>query len=155
MFTGLHHGNVVVSDLERSKRFYTEVLGLQIAMETEIDEAEFARGVGIPGTKVKGVFFSIPNTPTLIEMFQYVAPRASKPVPAGSLPSDIGIGHLAFQVDDIDAVYKKLIEKNVPFVSTPVRLPESHKHVGGVRFCYFKDPDGILLELIYLPSNDT
>ena len=155
MITGLHHGNIVVSDIERSKRFYTEVLGLQVAMETEIDEPEFARGVGIPGTKVKGVFFAVPNTPTLIEMFQYVAPRASRPIPAGSLPSDIGIGHLAFQVDDIDAVYEKLREKNVPFVSGPVTLPETHKDVGGVRFCYFKDPDGVLLELIYLPSKSS
>lgn len=151
MITGLHHGNIVVSDLERSKRFYTELLGLRVAMETEIDEREFARGVGIPGTKVRAVFFAVTNTPTLIEMFQYVGPHKSRPRSGDALPSDLGIGHLAFQVEDIDSVYKKLSEKNIPFVSTPVRIPETHKDVGNVRFCYFKDPDGTLLELIYLP----
>ena len=151
MITGLHHGNIVVSDIERSKKFYTQILGLQIVMETEINESEFARGVGIPGTIVRGVFLAVPNTPTVIEMFQYVAPCQSVPVCPNALPSDIGIGHLCFQVDDIEAVYRKLKEKGVPFVSSPVTLPDTHKDVGGVRFCYFKDPDGILLELLALP----
>jgi glyoxylase I family protein len=152
MFTGFHHANIIVSDLERSKRFYTEILGLQIAMETEIDEPEFAQGVGIPGTKVRVVFLSVPNANTVIEMFEYVAPRKSKPIGNQALPSDIGIGHLAFQVADIDAAYARLRDKNVAFLSNPVSLPASHNDVGGVRFCYFKDPDGILLELIYLPG---
>jgi catechol 2,3-dioxygenase-like lactoylglutathione lyase family enzyme len=151
MITGLHHGNIVVSDLERSKRFYTEILGLQIVMETEINEPEFARGVGIPGTIVRGVFLAVPNTPTVIEMFQYTAPRKSVPLNPKGLPSDIGIGHLCFQVDDIEAVYGKLKEKGIPFVSSPVTIPKTHKDVGGVRFCYFKDPDGILLEILSLP----
>jgi len=152
MITGLHHGNIVVSDLERSKRFYTEILGLQIVMETEINEPEFARGVGIPGTIVRGVFFGVPNTPTVIEMFQYVAPHKSVPISPTALPSNIGIGHLCFQVDDIEVVHKKLKEKGVPFVSTPVTIPATHKDVGGVRFCYFKDPDGILLEILSLQT---
>ena len=152
MISGLHHGNIIVSDIERAKKFYADVLGLQVAMQTEIDEPEFARGVGIPGTKVRAVFFSVPNTSTLIEVFQYVAPRPSKEIPAGTLPSDIGIGHLCFQVDDIDAAYERLHKNGVPFISTPVRIPTSHKDVGGVRFCYFKDPDGVLLELIHIPA---
>lgn len=153
MFTGMHHANIVVSDLEKSKKFYTEVLGLQVALQTEIDDPEFARGVGIPGTKLRAVFFSVPNTPTLIEMFEYVAPHKSKSLPAGGLPSDVGIGHLAFQVQDIDAAYQRLKEMKIPFISSPVTLSKSHKDVGGVRFCYFRDPDGILLELIWFPPS--
>jgi|SRR5687768_3463725 len=151
MITKLNHANLIVSNLERSKKFYTEVLGLEVLMETEIDEEQFARGVSIPGTKVKGVFFQVPGTPTAIEMFEYVAPEKSKSVPGDWLPSDIGVGHIAFEVDDIDAAYERLRKQNVTFVSEPVTLPPTHKDVGGVRFCYFKDPDGILLELIYFP----
>jgi catechol 2,3-dioxygenase-like lactoylglutathione lyase family enzyme len=153
MITGFHHGNIIVSDLDRAKKFYTEVLGLTVAMETEIDDAEFARGVNIPGTKVRGIFFSVPNTPTMIEMFQYVAPDKSKSHNPGERASDIGIGHLAFQVSDIDAAYERLRDKGVSFVSSPVKIADSHKDVGGVRFCYFRDPDGTLLELIYLPGH--
>jgi catechol 2,3-dioxygenase-like lactoylglutathione lyase family enzyme len=149
----MHHGNIIVSDIERSKKFYQEVLGFDVAMETEINDAEFARGVGIPGTKVRGVFFKVPNTPTLIEMFQYTAPHKSQAHNPAERPSDIGIGHLAFQVDDIDSVHAKLHEAGVPFVSSPVKISESHQDVGGVRFCYFRDPDGTLLELIYVPTH--
>ncbi len=153
MITGFHHGNIIVSDIEKSKKFYQQILGFEVAMETEIDDAEFARGVGIRGTRVRGVFFKVPNTPTLIEMFQYTAPHESQAHDPGERPSDIGIGHFAFQVDDIDAVYAKLRESEVPFVSTPVKIAESHKDVGGVRFCYFRDPDGTLLELILIPTS--
>lgn len=151
MITGLHHSNLVVSDLDRAKKFYTEVLGLQPVMETEIDEREFDRGVGIPGTKVRALFLAVPNSSTNIEIFQYIAPHKSKPRPAGALPSDIGWGHLAFIVDDIDAAHARLTEKKIPFTSSPVRIPETHKDCGGIRFCYFSDPDGTLVELIHFP----
>lgn len=151
MITKLNHANLIVSNLERSRKFYTEVLGLKVLMETEIDEAQFARGVAIPGAKVRGIFFQVPGTPTAIEMFEYVAPMKSKTIPGDWLPSDVGVGHIAFEVDDIDAAYENLQKHNVDFVSAPVTIPTSHKDVGGVRFCYFKDPDGILLELIYFP----
>ena len=52
MLTALHHFNLIVSDKENTKRFYNGVLGLEIALETEIDDGEFSRGVGLPGTKV-------------------------------------------------------------------------------------------------------
>jgi glyoxylase I family protein len=151
MITKLNHANVIVSDLERSKKFYTEILGLEVLMATEIDEAQFAKGVGISGAKVKGAFLQVPGTPTVIEMFEYTAPHRSKDLAHDRLPSDVGIGHLAFEVDELDAVYERLKVRGVPFVSPPVTIPDSHKDVGGVRFCYFNDPDGILLELIYFP----
>jgi len=151
MITKLNHANIIVSDLNRSKKFYTEVLGLEVLMETDIDESQFARGVGIPGAKVRGAFLQVPGTPTVIEMFEYTGPQRSNPIPKDWLPSDVGVGHIALEVNDLDAAYEKLEKQGVSFVSPPVTIPESHKDVGGVRFCYFKDPDGILLELIYFP----
>ena len=51
MFAGLHHFNLIVSDKEKTKAFYNGVLGLEIALETEIEDAEFSRGVGLPNKK--------------------------------------------------------------------------------------------------------
>ena len=45
MITGWHHTNVIVSDFARSLEFYTDVLGLKLAAQTEIDDPEFSRGV--------------------------------------------------------------------------------------------------------------
>ena len=38
MFTSLHHFNLIVSDMEKTKEFYNHRLGLEIAMETVIEE---------------------------------------------------------------------------------------------------------------------
>jgi len=58
MFSGLHHFNLIVADKEKTKAFYNALLGLEIALETEIEDDEFSRGVGLPGTKVLATFSS-------------------------------------------------------------------------------------------------
>jgi catechol 2,3-dioxygenase-like lactoylglutathione lyase family enzyme len=75
MFHALHHFNLIVADKEKTKAFYNGVLGLEIALETEIDDDEFSRGVGLPGTKVLATFFKLPGSNGLIETFQYVNPK--------------------------------------------------------------------------------
>lgn len=75
MFRGLHHFNLIVSDMKKTKAFYNGVLGLEIALETEIEDDEFSRGVGLSGTKVVATFFKLPNNNGLIETFQYVHPE--------------------------------------------------------------------------------
>ncbi|MFM1550502.1 MAG: VOC family protein [Lentisphaeria bacterium] len=150
MFTGWHHTNIIVSDFDRSLEFYTDVLGLTIAAQTEIDDAEFSRGVAIPGTKVRAAFLAVPNCSAVIEIFQYMS-SDSKPIPEDALPSDIGVGHICFQVENIDETYAALSAKGVKFTTTPVTISESHPDVGGVRFCYFSDPDGTTLEILQTP----
>ena len=71
---GLHHFNLIVSDMAKTKEFYHERLGLEIALETKIEDDEFSRGVGLQGTKVLATFFAIPGNTGLIETFQYVHP---------------------------------------------------------------------------------
>ena len=154
MIKGMHHANVVVSDMAKTKEFYTGILGLEIALETVIDEMEFARGVGLPGTKVLATFFAVPGTPTLIETFQYLHP-VSRPVPTDARPNDMGVGHICFQVDDIQDAYRELRGKGVEFASDPVTIPPSHPKAGGIRFCYFYGPDRELLELLQTPGTMT
>jgi catechol 2,3-dioxygenase-like lactoylglutathione lyase family enzyme len=100
MFSGLHHFNLIVTDKEKTKAFYNGLLGLEIALETEIEDEEFSRGVGLPGTKVLATFFKLPANTGLIETFQYVRP-AGQPIPSGAKPNDAGWQHLCFRVDDI------------------------------------------------------
>ena len=150
MFTGWHHTNINVSDFDRSLDFYMRVLGFKVAAETEFDGEEFSRGVGIPGTKIRAAFLEVPNSPTMVEMFQYLSPD-SKPIATDALPSDVGVGHICFTVDDIDQAYEKLSAQGVEFMSTPITISKEHPHAGGVRFCYFRDPDGALLEILQLP----
>ncbi|MCY3757569.1 MAG: VOC family protein, partial [Acidobacteria bacterium] len=81
MIKGLHHTNIVVSDMTRTKRFYTETLGLEISLEVSIEDSEFSRGAGLADTRVVATFFSVPGSNTLIETFQYLNP-SSRPMPS-------------------------------------------------------------------------
>ena len=144
MIKGLHHTNIVVSDMARTKRFYTETLGLEISLEVSIEDSEFSRGAGLTDTRVAATFFSVPGSNTLVETFQYLNP-SSRPMPSDSKANDMGFGHICFEVADIQQAYRSLRDKGVEFASTPVTMGN------GVRWCYFYGPDGERLELLQLP----
>ncbi len=147
MFSGLHHFNLIVADKEKTKAFYHGLLGLEIALETEIEDDEFSRGVGLPGTKVLATFFKLPANSGLIETFQYVRPTGSA-IPGGAKANDAGWQHICFQVDDIEKSVSDLESKGIKFLSTPVTISRQHPVFGGVKFCYFKGPDGEVLEIL-------
>jgi len=147
MFKALHHFNVIVSDIEKTKQFYNKTLGLEIAVETVIEDPEFSRGVGLPDTKLLAAFFKLPNDAGLIEAFQYVRPPG-RPMRADTKANDGGWTHICFQVDDIEKTYRELEAKGIKFLSTPVTISKQHPHFPGVRFCYFKGPDGEVVEIL-------
>lgn len=147
MFRGLHHFNLIVADKQKTKAFYNGVLGLETALETEIEDDEFSRGVGLPGTKVLATFFKLPNNNGMIETFQYVHPKGT-PVPANAQANNGGWQHICFQVDDIEKAKRDLEAKGVKFLSTPVTISKDHPYFAGVRFCYFHGPDREVLEIL-------
>jgi catechol 2,3-dioxygenase-like lactoylglutathione lyase family enzyme len=147
MFRGLHHFNLIVSDKERTKAFYNGLLGLEIALEAEIEDPEFSRGVDLPASKVRATFFRLPANNGLIETFEYVHPKGS-PIPADTKANDGGWQHLCFQVDDIEETYREMERKGIRFLSTPVTISKDHPSLAGVRFCYFRGPDGEVIEIL-------
>ncbi len=147
MFKGLHHFNLIVADMAKTKAFYNGTLGLEIAVETVIDDSEFSRGVGLPGTKVLATFFKLPQNSGLIETFQYLQPKGS-PIPASAKANDGGWKHLCFQVEEIEKTYAEMKAKGIRFLSTPVTISKEHPVFAGARFCYFLGPDNEVLEIL-------
>lgn len=121
---GMHHVAVIASDYRRSKRFYTEVLGLRIVAETFREARDsYKLDLALPdGTQIE--LFSFPGSP----------PRAS-------YPEACGLRHLAFAVADLDEAVRFLEDQGVAV--EPVRVDE----LTGKRFTFFADPDGLPLEL--------
>ena len=119
-----HHVAIICSDYERSKRFYTEVLGLEIVSEVHrAERASYKLDLRLPD----GV---------QVELFSFPAPP-KRP----SYPEACGLRHLAFEVADVAEAVADLQRQGVAV--EPVRLDE---HTGK-RFTFFKDPDGLPLEL--------
>lgn len=123
MLDALHHVAVIASDYQRSRRFYTEVLGLPVIREVWRE----ARGSWKCDLAVGAA---------QIELFSFPAPP-----PRPSTPEACGLRHLAFAVERLEPVIERLHAAGVAV--EPVRIDE---HTGR-RFTFFADPDGLPLEL--------
>lgn len=120
----IHHVALIVSDYERSKKFYTQVLGLTIIAETYREARDsWKLDLTLPdGGQLE--LFTMPGAPARL-----------------SYPEALGLRHLAFAVGNVDGAVKELTEKGVS--CEPVRLDE----LTGRKFTFFADPDGLPLEL--------
>lgn len=120
----LHHVAIICSDYEKSKRFYTGVLGFKIESEIYRKERKsFKLDLSLNGT-------------LLLELFSFPDPpeRLSRPEAAG-------LRHIAFEVDDIETTIAQLRENNIPV--EPVRTDE---FTAG-KYTFFFDPDNLPIEL--------
>ncbi|HJY82351.1 MAG TPA: VOC family protein [Candidatus Binatia bacterium] len=116
------HVVIKVRNLERSRKFYTEVLGMDVMME-------------IPA--IRGVFLANNRRDHHeIALFE-VGPEA-----AGLQAKQIGLAHIAFRLRneaELQAAYKEFKEKDIP-----ISFTVNH---GVTKSVYFRDPDGHELEV--------
>ena len=144
----IEHVGIIVSDMDRSIDFYCNVLGFTLAQRVDLCTGETVeKGVGIPGAALQLAHLKLGQNPTLIELLCYINPK-SKPIPDDARSNDIGVGHVAFNVDDPEAYYQMLVSKGVKFISPGVMESST-----GEKFCYFYDPDGAVLEFIKPPAD--
>jgi len=141
---GVHHTGIIVSDLERSIDFYHGILGLDFANEPSpvFDDPELGPKVGVPGAALRQVTLKAGDDQ--VELLEYSAPPSpvDEPVPQNAL----GAHHVGFCVDDIDGKVRELQEKGVEFLGDVTAVDEGV--LAGWRWVYFRDPDGITLELV-------
>ena len=111
-----------VADLQRSKVFYHEVLGLDV--EFEDDESV--------GFKIKGLAFIV---------LQVDRARVQLQGEPTATPGSGATAFLTSFTDHVDALHANLVERGVQFFQGPANQP------WGVRTAYFKDPDGHVWEI--------
>ncbi|MCC6713060.1 MAG: VOC family protein [Candidatus Dadabacteria bacterium] len=148
MILSIDHINFVVSDLERSVRFYTELLGFHESKRAHLEGEWIEKIVGLKRVVADVAFIVAPAGEPRIELLCYKTPEGES-IPANSLANTVGIRHIAFRVDDIHASAKKLRDAGVKLLGDPVIVPETvvTHDAGHKMLCYFHDPDGILLEI--------
>ena len=148
MIQGVDHINIVVSDLERSVRFYTEVLGLVETRRAFLEGDWIETIVGLSGVKADVVYVEPQGGGLRIELLCYQAPEG-KSLPETTLPNTVGLRHIALRVEDIYSFCERLEKAGVALIGPPVEVPgQVVKHDAGDKvLCYFRDPDGVLLEL--------
>ncbi|WP_273568627.1 SMU1112c/YaeR family gloxylase I-like metalloprotein [Maribacter halichondriae] len=120
----IHHIAIICSNYQKSKTFYTEVLGLTIIKETYRAEREsYKLDLALNGAYVIELF-SFPNPPK----------RPSR-------PESCGMRHLAFEVDNIEKCISELNSKDI--WPEPIRIDEMTQK----KFTFFSDPDDLPIEL--------
>jgi len=142
----IDHVNLVVSDMERAVRFYTDALHLRRGFEVMLEGAWIATVTGLSGAHAHCVFMETDDPAVRLELLQYLHPSGTA-IDANSLPHTPGLRHLAFTVDDLEVVLTRLRAQGVLPVSAPIEVPFAVGAMGRKRLCYFHDPDGTLLEI--------
>ena len=140
--TKAHHTGFTVSSLARSLAFYRDLLGFEVAFQWN----PTAPYVGELVATRTSTFIGDPEVAgdrRLLELLEY---RNVEQVPVDMRNGNVGSGHIAFSVDDLDALYAELTAKGVTSVSPPV-TPTVGPNRGG-RAVYLIDPDGFRVELI-------
>jgi catechol 2,3-dioxygenase-like lactoylglutathione lyase family enzyme len=148
MIRAIDHINIVVSDLERSVKFYTELLGFEKTNSAHMEGEWIESIVGLKGVVADVVFIVAPAGEPRIELLSYKTPTGEA-IPQNSMANTIGLRHIALRVDDIHSASEKLREAGVKLLSGPVIVPGSvvTHDAGHKMLCYFHDPDGTLLEI--------
>jgi catechol 2,3-dioxygenase-like lactoylglutathione lyase family enzyme len=132
--TGVHHVDLVVSSIERSLPFYTELLGplgFNRVGEVEGERGETIWYIGGPGTAV-----------------------GLREAQSEEGPYDrysIGLHHLAFEAASRGVVDERadwLRSQNVELESEP----QEYTYIPGYYAVFFFDPDGLKLEIVYVPG---
>ncbi|MBK9590662.1 MAG: VOC family protein [Crocinitomicaceae bacterium] len=124
MLSSLHHIAIICSDYQKSKHFYTQILGLTIIREVYREARQsYKLDLALNGHYVIELF-SFPDPPK----------RVSK-------PEATGLRHLAFAVKDLEKVVVELHQNGV--TTEVVRVDE----FTGKRFTFLQDPDALPIEL--------
>jgi len=119
----IHHIAIICSDYEISKKFYTEILGLNILREVYREERRSYKLDLAIGNQYAIELFSFPNPPK----------RSSK-------PESCGLRHLAFSVENVEEKRNELIQKGLN--CEEIRTDE----FTGKKFFFTTDPDNLPLE---------
>lgn len=147
MLQQIDHINIVVHDLEKMTSFYCGVLGLRVSKRVTISGDWIEQVVGLKGVEADVVYLDPPLGPR-VELIRYRKPEREAPAGLGESNTP-GLRHMAFKVDDIDALVRSLTKAGVKFFSKVQLVPASQvTYAGGVkkRLVYFHDPEGNLLE---------
>ncbi len=122
MIKGFHHFAIKTTDIERSAAFYRDVLGMKEKRRLHFDDGSYLVMLALGETCVELFGGANPRDPTQDR-------------------NEVGYVHLALTVDDTDAEYERIRTLGYQFYIEP-------RTVQGLRVAFFRDPDGIPIELL-------
>ncbi len=146
LFLGIDHTAIVVSDTERSLRFYRDLLGLRVAGESENHgpEQEHLNNVFGARLRISGLRA---ERGAGIELLEYLTPRDGRPAPGDIKANDVFHWQTVLAAREVGPSFAAVRDAGALFVSPgPVTLKD--RALGFGRGALLRDPDGHGVELI-------
>ena len=136
------HTGITVSNLERSLAFWRDVLGFQLSHGAHHTGDLASQVTGVSGAEIS--IAVLKGYGHKIELLEYLAPRDRKRIDVR--PCDVGSMHVAFTVENLDAVLNVISASGWRAAGKPQTLRSGPN--AGKRVVYVRDPDGITIEFM-------
>jgi glyoxylase I family protein len=138
------HTGITVSDLDRSIRFYRDLLGCQVSSPVRAEGPFFEAVTGVEGCQIDVAFARLPGH--VIELLCYRNP----PGRTSTLRAcDPGFMHVCLKVANLEKVIA--LVRSAGFSAVGSMQVAQGGPADGVKVVYVRDPDGVVLELIEEP----
>jgi catechol 2,3-dioxygenase-like lactoylglutathione lyase family enzyme len=147
LFLGIDHTAIVVEDTESSLVFYRDLLGLEVAGESENYGTEQEHLNNVFGARLRITALRAPGGPG-VEFLEYIAPRDGRPMPIDVKPNDLVHWQTVMTTDDAEALANRLRAGRQRFISSGVI---DLTHIGGpenAKSFLVRDPDGHAVQLL-------
>ena len=145
LFLGIDHTAIVVWDTEASLRFYRDLLGMQIAGESENYGTEQEHLNNVFGAHLRITALRGQSGPG-IELLEYLAPRDGRPIPSDERPNDIVHRQTVLTTNNLDQASRAAISSHANFVSSGV-VANHTEQLSFRRVFIVRDPDGHAVEI--------
>jgi catechol 2,3-dioxygenase-like lactoylglutathione lyase family enzyme len=140
---GFGHVGLHVSDIERSIRYYRDVIGLEEVERRTRDDEYLGVLTGYPDVRLDTCLLVDPVSGIMFELLVVLSSSGTPAEPATANPGTV---HICFIVDDVDAIYRRAIASGHEAINEPL-TPTAGRWKGG-RSVYLLDPDRIRVELV-------
>jgi catechol 2,3-dioxygenase-like lactoylglutathione lyase family enzyme len=135
----MDHVGIVVDDLAAATEFFVE-LGLELQGEMAVEGRPVDRIVGLEGVRNDVAFLRTPDGNGGLELIKFHSPPARDGDPRAPA-NTLGLRHITFAVDDINAVISRVQARGAELVGELVNYGNSYW------LCYLRGPEGIIVEL--------
>jgi len=125
MFKNVHHIAIIGTDYIKTREFYVDKLGFEVISEHNRPEKN-------------DIIINVKQRNLVLEIFIKEAAPLRPKMPS---PEYSGLRHLAFKVDDVEAVLKKFDELDIPHEEL------RYDDFDNKKMAFFFDPDGLPLEI--------
>lgn len=134
----LRHVGIIVRDIEKAYTLYRDVFGFE-PKQDQVEQGDFYEHLTGLKSGIARTSKCYSKDGTCVELIEY---QTQDPVDRHKDLTSDGVNHICLNIDDVDAMYEKLLSMGLEFINPPRINP-----TGLVKVAFCRDFEGNLIEL--------